>query len=500
MWNNRLAIVIIVALLLVWYTHPAFAAGAEPRPPATTKTGKDNSGDDVILPAGSFRTPGGIHDAGARNTAADSTIQYTDIIRDTGAIRNPGAGENTSADTILGIYVFGAERTRKYLILKKFGLQPGIPFSEREVDEGLRRVEELSGVEKTSFRLLRNDEEEGVRIIIVVTEQDTRKLTLLARRTFANKVAFGLGFDETNFLGKDEKLHAAALFRGATILEGSWTKPYILQKPGICVGVKARYRFYPYPFPDFENRFVDDKISQLEAAASLYVHPTEFMTVSLSPGVEWIDVADSMLIGQGAADIPPAPSGVFPTFEAKITIDMLDREFYPRSGFSISAARKDWGLLQADAEMKNFLYQLRGSFFLKLWHALFSLDSHGTFVFGRTPITLIQHLGGERSIRGYDFGVLSGDNSLLGRAEVRLPLNFDDIGDLGNPIILVGFNAFFDTGACWNRGESLDTDSFHSGFGCGLHFIPIEDRLIKIGWAWRLESSGMFYFDVGTTF
>ncbi len=442
----------------------------------------------MIWPAGSLRTPGGIHDAGASKIVTAGVINDTD------------AGETAPADTILGIHVFGAERTRRYLILKKFGLQPGTPFSEREVDEGLRRIEELSGVEEASFRLLRNDDEEGVRLIIVITEQDTRKLTLHAQRTFASKIAFGLGVDETNFLGKDEKLHAAALFRGATILEGSWTKPYVLQKPRICVGVKARYRFYPYPFPDFENRFVDDDILQLEAAASLYVHPSEFMTVSLSPGVEWIDVADSMLIGQGAADVPPAPSGVFTTFEAKIAIDMLDREFYPRSGLMISAARKDWGLFQADAEMKNFLYQLQGSFFLKLWHAHFSLESCGTFVFGRTPITLIQHLGGERSIRGYDFGVFSGDNSLLGRAEVRLPLNFDDIGDLGNPIILVGFNAFLDTGACWNRDESLDTDRFHSGFGCGLHFIPIEDRLIKIGWAWRLETSGMFYFDLGTMF
>ena len=150
--------------------------------------------------------------------------------------------------------------------------------------------------------------------------------------------------------------------------------------------------------------------------------------------------------------------------------------------------------------MKNFYYRFRGLFFLKAGRALLSLDSRAMFVHGRTPIILVRHLGGETSIRGYDFGVISGDNRILGRTEIRIPLNFDDLDDLGNPMILVDFNLFLDSGACWRHGESLDADLFHSGFGFGLNFIPDEGRLIKIGYAWRLETSGAFYFDVGTMF
>jgi outer membrane protein assembly factor BamA len=482
MRNNCLEIVFIVFLLLVvMSTFPAIAARAGAVHTVYTAVHKGNSSEGVIVAAG------------------EGNVSVCKIVT-LGATQDTGTGETTPADTILGVYVFGAERTKKYIILKKFGLQPGIPFSEREVEEGLRSIEELSGVEKASFRLLRNDEEEGVRLIIVITEQNTRTITPLARRTFANKIALGLAFDEANFLGKDEKLHASALFRGATILEGSWLKPYFLQSPLLSIGARARYKFYRYPYPDFEDLLIDDEISRLEAAASLHVHPTEFLTVSLSPGVDWIEVADSMLVGQGEASIPPAPSGTFPTFETKLTIDMLDREFYPRNGFRITAARKDWGIFQSEAAMKNFLYRFRGIFFIKLRRMLLSLDSRGTFVHGRTPITLVQHLGGEETIRGYDFGVLSGDNRILGRTEVRIPLNFEDIDDLGNPIILVDFNIFLDTGACWNSSESLDTDRFHSGFGCGLNFIPIENRLIRIGYAWQRETTGMFYFDIGTMF
>jgi outer membrane translocation and assembly module TamA len=150
--------------------------------------------------------------------------------------------------------------------------------------------------------------------------------------------------------------------------------------------------------------------------------------------------------------------------------------------------------------MKNVLYRFHGTLCIELGRALLSFDSWGTFVRGRAPITLIQHLGGEESIRGYDFGVLSGSNRLVGRTEVRLPLNFDDLNDLGNPMILVDFHLFLDSGACWSRPERLDAESFHSGFGCGMNFIPVENRLLKVGYAWRRETSGRWYFDVGTMF
>lgn len=412
----------------------------------------------------------------------------------------PASSGTAPAETILSISVFGNSRVREELILMKLGLERGDPFSDEEVTEGLRLIKTLSGVQSAQSRTVRNEGEAGVRIIIIIEEADTRSIIPLVQRTFANKIAFGAAVRETNFRGWNEELHASALFHGATILTGSWHKPYAFGKPFLSIGVRARYRFYNYPFPDFEALLVDDDVSWSEAAASLRFRPTGYFTLFLSPGIDRIVLADSMLIGQGESDIPPAPSGTFSTFEAGIEIDMLDRDFYPRNGFKITASRRDWGVFQSDAAMKNFLYRFQGLFFLKLGRVLISFDSRGTFVHGRVPITLIQHLGGEESIRGYDFGVISGDNCILGRTEVRVPLNFDDLDDLGNPMILVDFNIFLDSGACWNASESLDADRFHSGFGCGLNFIPIENRLLKVGYAWRRETSGMWYFDVGTTF
>ena len=412
----------------------------------------------------------------------------------------PAVCETPDAEKILSISVFGSERVRKELILMKLGLQPGDVFSDARINNGLQRVRTLSGIQEAQSRSVRNDGEKGVCLLIIVDETDTRSIKPLVQRTFANKIAFGAAVDEKNFRGWNEQLHASALFYGATILTGSWHKPYALGKPFLDIGAHAQYRFYNYPFPDFKAFLVDDDVSWIEAAASLCFHPAEYLTLSLSPGVDRIDLADSMLAGQGRSDVRPAPSGTFSTFEAGIEIDMLDTDFYPRNGLRITAARRDWGIFQSDAAMKNFLYRFHGLFFLKIGRALLSFDSRGTFVHGRVPITLVQHLGGEETIRGYDFGVLSGDNCLLGRTEVRIPLNFDDLDDLGNPMVLVDFNIFLDSGTCWSGTESLDADRFHSGFGCGLNFIPIENRLIKVGYAWRRETSGMWYFDIGTMF
>lgn len=411
-----------------------------------------------------------------------------------------GSTETTRDDTILSISVFGNVRVRDELILMKLGLEPGDSFSNAAVSAGIQRIKTLYGIDTASSRTVQNKGEEGKRLIIIVTEKKTRSIKPLVRRTFANKIAFGAAAEETNFRGWNERIELAALFHGATILTGSWYKPYAFGTPYLAVGTRAAYRLYDYPFRTFEALLVDDDVSWGEAALSLCFCPTEYFTFFLSPGVDRIELADSMLIGQGNSDVPPAPSGTFSTFETGIRIDMLDRDFYPRNGMLFTASRKDWGVLQENAAMKNFLYRFQGLFFLKLGRALLSFDARGTFVQGRVPIILFQHLGGEETIRGYDFAVFSGENSLLGRTEVRIPLNFNDLEDLGNPMVLVDFNIFLDSGACWNASESFDTDRFHSGFGCGLNFIPIENRLIKVGYAWRRETSGMWYFDVGTMF
>lgn len=414
-------------------------------------------------------------------------------------------GENPQGDSevearILSISVFGNIKTDKDLILKVFGLHEGEGFSVERVEGGLKRIERFSGIESASFRKMSNPGEEGIRLFIIVTEAETRFVQPLVERSITNKVAFGLSLSETNLRGKDEKIHASGLFGGATVLKCGWSKPFFIDAPFLGVGASLEYRDYSYPYPDFKNRLIDDRIKRLRGALSFRFKAYDVVALSISPGFDWIDVADSMLIDQGKDDVPDAPSGGFTTLEVGVEFDMLDREFYPTTGVSAAVARKDWGLLQDEAGIKNFLYRMKGELFFKLGRALCSMHSRGIFTHGRVPITMLQHIGGERSIRGYDYGVFSGENCIVGNAEIRFPINFTDISDHGNPFVLVDFNIFADCGTCWSRPDNVDLESLHSGFGCGLNIMPMKRMLLKVGYAWRKETSGTWYFDAGTRF
>ena len=198
--------------------------------------------------------------------------------------------------------------------------------------------------------------------------------------------------------------------------------------------------------------------------------------------------------------VPHSPSGTFPTLEIVLSADLRDRDFYPSRGLLVEGGRKDWGVLESNAELKNFLYWAEGSGYLRLWRFIGVLHSKAVLTHGDVPLLLLQHLGGEGSIRGYDFGVLSGGNSLRATAEARLPLNFEEIDTPGQPLVLVDFHLFVDSGACWNGSESFDTDLLHSGFGCGFNVMPGYRGLLSIEYAWQLETNGMWHVNAGFYF
>ncbi|MCD6380032.1 BamA/TamA family outer membrane protein, partial [bacterium] len=103
-------------------------------------------------------------------------------------------------------------------------------------------------------------------------------------------------------------------------------------------------------------------------------------------------------------------------------------------------------------------------------------------------------------IRGYEYGVLRGDNSFLARYEIRLPINFASISDINNTSLPLDFNLFIDTGTCWNNDSSLSKGILHSGFGCSINIISPDKGVLRIGCMWNRKSTGKFYLDIGMDF
>jgi outer membrane protein assembly factor BamA len=410
---------------------------------------------------------------------------------------NEAKQDQQSQRIVTKISIIGGHGVQRRLVLTMFGVRPGDPFSADLAERGIERVERLSGVESAFLRVIPDRDTGGIELIIVISDADTRLMRPALSRSLTNDWSYGLRFEETNLRGADEKLDALILLGGAAIAKVSWLKPFFIENPSFGVGFRIGYEDYDYPYPDYESLLTDNRIKRFEATALLRYNMTDYLHLSLIPGIDVIEVADTI-----STDplVPAAPSGTFTTLEIVLSVDLRNRSFYPSGGFRFDGGRKDWGVLQSDAEMRNFLYWTEGSGYGRIGRFIGVLHAKAVFTGGEVPLLLQNHLGGEGSIRGYDFGIFSGQNSLLATAEVRLPLNFRDPEDPGNPLILCDFHIFTDSGSCWSDPLSLSDTAFNTGFGCGVNLFPAKRGLLSLDYAWRMETAGLWQLNAGFYF
>ena len=406
--------------------------------------------------------------------------------------------DTVPGQTVTKIGIVGGHDINRRLVLARFGVRTGDIFDADECERGLDKVKRLHGVRSAFLRVLADlDTTGGVHLVIVISNADTRIMRPAVSRCLTNDWSFGFRFDETNFRGVDERVKSIMLLGGATVAKASWLKPFFLENPRFGVHISAGYEQCDYPFPDYRQLLTDDRVKRFQGFAGLRLNITDYIHLDVRPGVDVIETADTISYDPR---VPRSPSGPFTTLEIMLTADMRDRLFYPSSGFILKGGRKDWGLLQSDSEIKNFLYWGEGAGYLSFWRLIGVLHSKVVFTHGEVPLILRQHLGGEGTIRGYDFGVFSGENSAIATAEARLPLNFQDPYADGNPLVRVDFHLFLDNGACWNGTDGFDQDLLHSGFGCGVNLMPGERGLISIDYAWQLETNGMWQVNAGFFF
>ncbi len=402
---------------------------------------------------------------------------------------------------VLGIAVYGNYSIDRELIVSTFGLAAGDTCTRDGVSEGLARIKSLSGVRYASHKLNFDGDRRGVFILLIITEEK-RTWTLYPRinRNFTDKIAFGAAFIETNLRGRNEQLHLSAMVHGALILRARWMKPRAFGTERLSAGILAGYRGYRWPYPSFQQIIVDDRIKWFEGYLSFVLKLADGFSYFLDPGVEVIRTGDPMLEHQGEGGVPDAPGGTLFAINTGLNFSRLDRIFYPESGIQIGASVKSWGLLQNDPAFTNTRLFIDGTVFLDLGRPILSINARSAINKAGIPAYLYEHLGGTSTIRGYEFGAFYGENSALVRTDLRVPLNFRELSELGNPMILVDMSVFVDTGAAWNSDEDLSGELFYSGAGLAMSFIVKEGWLLKFGYAWPMDPDGRWFFDIGTMF
>jgi len=182
----------------------------------------------------------------------------------------------------------------------------------------------------------------------------------------------------------------------------------------------------------------------------------------------------------------------FLTYGAQIALDTRRDVNLPRDavylGFgwrrlALADMRPDFNLLRTD---------LRG--YKGLWgQAILAAQVLYDKADGPLPDYERPFLGGASTLRGHQPGEFVGDNRIISSLELRLPVT--------SPLAIyhAGFDAFWDSGAVFNHGQSLRDSPFAHGVGVGA-FILIAGFGFKVDLAHDLSGSFRLHFSTGFRF
>jgi outer membrane protein assembly factor BamA len=112
---------------------------------------------------------------------------------------------------------------------------------------------------------------------------------------------------------------------------------------------------------------------------------------------------------------------------------------------------------------------------------------------GRLPDYERPFLGGANTLRGYEAGAFTGDNSAIASLELRMPLT---------PLrkfYHAGIDGFLDSGAIYDHGMSLGSTKFRHSAGIGGYFLLMGFGL-KADLAYNMHGAFRVHFSTGFRF
>lgn len=399
---------------------------------------------------------------------------------------------------ILAVTVYGNENIDRDLVVGVLGVSPGDTYRKREVMEGIARLKELAGIRYVTHRTVPVAGGRGVYLVITITGEKTWSVRPKLTRNFADRIAFGGAFEERNLRGLNERLYASVLVRAATIVEIEWSKYDFSGARWLGVGAGIEYSRYNWPWPSFPGLAdEDDPIVRFDAFLKATIRPLDLISVYLAPGLAYMESAGYE--GYVPA-VSKAPEGTFTTLEIGMDLKTAGRTFYPESGIAGRVSARRWGILQKDPALDVTRIRVEAAAFTRLGPVWPAIAVRGSYTADSLPYYLYEHIGGVSTVRGYERGTFFGENSLVLRLDLRIPLNFDEFSELGNPVILTALDIFADTGAAWNGEDLPGVEAFHSGTGAALDFIAKEGWLLRAGHAWPMDTDGRWFVDVGKDF
>jgi outer membrane protein assembly factor BamA len=187
------------------------------------------------------------------------------------------------------------------------------------------------------------------------------------------------------------------------------------------------------------------------------------------------------------------------------TFDSRDLAEYPSRGTYVGLGITKSGFGESVVNFTRYSADLRHFFPLPL-RFTFGARAQGSIVSGGTvPTYSHAYFGYGDRIRGYFKTVFEGEDILGSTFELRYPLfgpNTYQMESIPLPPEFtvwrfgISLAIFTDAGTTWYRGEKLTFNSFHSGYGGGVHFLLPYGYVVRVEYAWNDYRRGEIVFDL----
>ncbi len=405
-------------------------------------------------------------------------------------------------DTVL---VFGNEKTKDYVILDEMTLRPGSAVTIERLNYDRARIYSLGLF--TSVDLFYDSLSTAHTLIVSVRE----RWYLIPFPIFGfrygdpRKVFFGAGVLHNNLGGVNKKIYGAVAFGYDPSLSLSYVDPLL----------DAGSRLYASGHLSYSRAL---NKSEKEAALSgeffeyhVNVSPTLgkrlslYENASISLGYQYVHVSSY----REGRTVSTEGRDQYLYAEMGYRYDSRDLGEYASRGLSIGLGITKNGFGESSVNWARYSADLRG--YLPLG-GNFTLAGRifGTIVSGGSvPTYGHAYFGYGERLRGHFRTTYEGENQLHPTVELRygllpartiqapwvpLPQEFT-VWRFG--IALAGFA---DAGTVWDRGETLSVNSFHSGYGAGIHFLLPYGFVVRTEYAWDEYGRGEFILDFSTSF
>ncbi len=406
------------------------------------------------------------------------------------------------------VQIHGLKKTKEGILLRELTVRAGDVFDQSEIDESLRRLNNLGyfqtvsmGFEPANADRLSTppDDVDSVILKFSVTEGRTGQFSgVLGYNPSEDEVGAQeftgvLEAMDINLLGTGRQMVIRARLGLIDSYEFAYEEPWIFDAP---VDVGIRLWGIDQESEGARGRGSGEEVlsgfSSSEWAASLSGTMRMIRTMEGSLAVTYKRIesppgsADILSATPGDANILPASTGNKYSLTFALQRDTRDYFINPSVGrsdrASVEISRGDFKTIRASLDLNQYF---------KTWQQqVVAIGIHGARIWGeRIPLTEMLYLGGANTLRGYSEDFFRGEGRLYTNFEYRFLVSRDS-----------QFFLFLDTGTVYNEGDGLD--SLRLGYGVGMR-LRSRTGLVSVDYGLaRGDSilSGKIHVSLGAVF